>query len=225
MKMTAVVLLALSLAACKTTEKAPEPPEPATAEAPIEKESEPAAPTSAATANGPEPVRVLGTPYEQEHSQTSVTAKTETQITLHRSPGVTSPSAGTVTLKQGDRLQWAKSWLLVTEPTVLTAKVETLLNSAVPIGADGMPSGQAKEVPVPTGAKVDLLKIGAEGTCVVRFDGTVYDSTCPSPRTFEPKGYTQNQPKHQWWVLVERDGSTGWVRIDDRFEVETSSTL
>lgn len=70
--------------------------------------------------------------------------------------------------------------------------------------------------------KAYLLKYASEGTCYVQRNEDVFLANCPSDG-FE--AHERKPAAFEWWVLVKTDAGSGWLKVDDRVEVKTKSTM
>jgi hypothetical protein len=151
-------------------------------------------------------------------------AKTD-RLVLHREPDISSPVVARQAVEPGQEIAYDRTrfrtidegLVIAREPGRLLGRslgdVEHLSESAY-YGADPT----LEEIPYAEGEAFAYLQYRAEGTCMIRHDGAVFEiDGCPWEGA-PPQGGDfdlARRPVTQWWIEVTAQGrALGWLQVD-----------
>lgn len=221
---------ALMLGACKTPNDEPEasPPKERATDKPTPRRADSTkAPTDEAAGTTFDPVKVPGTPHNEELTTVALTWSADSaEVPVYRSMGA-SKTSGNVKMTKGTPVEYAESQVLITDAMRLTPRAGTELQGASSFtpstGAVAEAMRNEKLTPEDT---VYLLMYAGEGTCYFQVNSDYYLATCPSEDDYEPvDDFSQTPLDSQWWIRIDGAQGKGWLQVDDRIDVKVESSM
>ena len=144
------------------------------------------------------------------------TAQQSVKSSLYREYSTSSEPAGVCMLDPGVKMSFSSSFVVATSPLKIAveAKLERDVtswgNTRVLSRQQYYDEGTKKTLSFPAGSSVELLMNRAEGACLFRSGGEVFQASCfDFPGVKSTEGATT-----QWWLQVECGSDSGWMLMD-----------
>tara|TARA_Y100001968_G_scaffold323048_1_gene360103 strand:+ start:1556 stop:2131 length:576 start_codon:yes stop_codon:yes gene_type:complete len=135
---------------------------------------------------------------------------------LYRERSARSAELGTCSLNAGGKLPFLSSFLVATSPLIIAldrdlersvtwwGKLRLLTSSQY------YDQGQQKTLSFSAGSSVELLMGRAEGYCLFRAGGEVFQAGCLD----FPGVKSADGAAHDWWLQVQCGKASGWMLMD-----------
>ncbi len=139
------------------------------------------------------------------------------EVALYYDYDANSEKAGTCSLSSGQPIEYTSSFLVTVKPLEIGLQAPTTLQamswgrtrflmSSVYYG-----KGQSKEMNLEAGATIEMLQVRAEGNCLFRVEGEVFEAGC-----FDVPGLTSTAGvESEWWIQAACGQESGWLRVSD----------
>ncbi len=143
------------------------------------------------------------------------TATRSFEVPLYASFSADAEKAGDCQVTDGSTVEYTSSVVASVKPQAITLAAEktTTIQS---FGATELltrshyyEGGQQAQRSFSAGSTVELLAYRAEGACIFRAGGDVFQADCSA--------FTESsaQMETQWWIQARCEGATGWVKVSD----------
>ncbi len=141
--------------------------------------------------------------------------RAKNNLRLHTEPKKNSPLAKAI-IKKGEIINFTSTRHITIRPKEIVISGDMEIPDATNYGKlkylshhDYYNSGKRARLNLKKGQKIKILQYRAEGEYLLECDGNVYGTECPICTE-------KTEPETEWWGMVNKAGSQGWILINDQ---------